>query len=144
MVYLKYSITKCILEYRENCTCCLSGCVSGSKWCMSIVEVITWWSHDLTCMHCYHRQESERKFMTFHDGKPLEPLVNERWEDFNVRVNTTLAAVLGKVWWRLMTCHIIYYVIIRISLCVCVCAYACVFACACVCCVGLGNIFFAI
>ena len=51
----------------------------------------------LVCTVC-HRQESERKFTTFHDGKPLEPLVNEKWEDFNVKVNTTLAAVLGKVW----------------------------------------------
>lgn len=51
----------------------------------------------LVCVVC-HRQETERRFTTFHDGKPLEPLVNEKWEDFNVKVNTTLAAVLGKVW----------------------------------------------
>lgn len=48
------------------------------------------------CLVCYS-QESERRFTTFHDGKPLEPLVNEKWEDFNVKVNTTLEAVLGKV-----------------------------------------------
>ena len=35
--------------------------------------------------------------MTFHDDKPLEPLVNERWEDFNVKVNVTLPQVLGWV-----------------------------------------------
>ena len=48
-------------------------------------------------LYVRHRQESERKFTTFHDNKPLEPLVNEQWEDFNVKVNTTLAGVLGKV-----------------------------------------------
>lgn len=32
--------------------------------------------------------------MTFHDGKPLEPLINEKWEDFNVKVNTSIAQVL--------------------------------------------------
>jgi hypothetical protein len=42
-----------------------------------------------------HRQESSRSFMTFHDNKPLESLVNERWEDFNVKVNVTLPEVLN-------------------------------------------------
>ncbi|XP_065898446.1 tRNA wybutosine-synthesizing protein 5-like [Dysidea avara] len=43
-----------------------------------------------------YRQESQRIFTTFHDGKPLEPLVNEKWEDYNIKVNTTLEIVLGK------------------------------------------------
>ena len=73
----------------------------------------------LVCI-VYHRQESERRFTTFHDNKPLEPLVNERWEDFNVKVNTTLAAVLGKV------CLLIYYSIgMRWSIRI-LCLYACV------------------
>lgn len=32
--------------------------------------------------------------MTFHDDKPLEPLVNEEWEDFNIKVNTTIPEIL--------------------------------------------------
>lgn len=36
--------------------------------------------------------------MTFHDDKPLESLVEEKWEDFNVKVNVTLSEVLNWVW----------------------------------------------
>ena len=32
--------------------------------------------------------------MTFHDSKPLEPLVDEQWEDFNVKINVTIPEVL--------------------------------------------------
>ena len=51
-------------------------------------------------IYCYFHlasQESQRIFTTFHDGKPLEPLVNEKWDDYNIKVNTTLEIVLGKV-----------------------------------------------
>jgi len=51
-------------------------------------------------IYCYIylvSQESQRIFTTFHDGKPLEPLVNEKWDDYNIKVNTTLEIVLGKV-----------------------------------------------
>ena len=42
-------------------------------------------------------QEKKRNFVTFHDNKPLQPLVNEKWEDFNVKINVTLPQVLGWV-----------------------------------------------
>ena len=45
----------------------------------------------------FHAQERKRNFVTFHDSKPLEPLVNEKWEDFNVKINVTLPQVLGWV-----------------------------------------------
>ena len=42
-----------------------------------------------------HMQEDKRSFITFHDDKPLEPLVlGEKWEDFNLKVNTTIAKIL--------------------------------------------------
>ena len=47
--------------------------------------------------------------MTFHDGKPLEPLVNERWEDFNVKVNTTIPQILHWVYDIDNTLNTIYY-----------------------------------
>ena len=39
-------------------------------------------------------QESKRSFITFHDEKALEPLVAEKWEDFNVKVNTSIPEIL--------------------------------------------------
>jgi hypothetical protein len=33
--------------------------------------------------------------MTFHDNKPLEQLVNESWNDFNRKINVTIADVLS-------------------------------------------------
>ena len=33
-------------------------------------------------------------FTTFHDDKPLEPLVTAKWENFNVKVNATIADIL--------------------------------------------------
>ena len=39
-------------------------------------------------------QESKRSFITFHDDKPLEPLVPVKWEDFNIKVNTTIPEIL--------------------------------------------------
>jgi len=41
-----------------------------------------------------YRQEGKRSFITFHDDKPLEPLVDEKWDDFNVKVNVTIPEVL--------------------------------------------------
>ncbi|XP_062508428.1 hypoxia-inducible factor 1-alpha inhibitor-like isoform X2 [Corticium candelabrum] len=41
-----------------------------------------------------YRQESSRVFMTFHDNKPLEHLVNEDWSDFNKKINVTIPDVL--------------------------------------------------
>ena len=35
-----------------------------------------------------------RSFKTFHDNKPLEPLVIERWEDFNIRHSVTIRKLL--------------------------------------------------
>lgn len=32
--------------------------------------------------------------MTFHDDKALEPLVAEKWEDFNMKINTTIPEIL--------------------------------------------------
>lgn len=32
--------------------------------------------------------------MTFHDDKPLEPLVSQKWEDFNLKINTTIPEIL--------------------------------------------------
>ena len=39
-------------------------------------------------------QESKRAFITFHDHKALEPLVTEKWEEFNIKVNTTIPEIL--------------------------------------------------
>lgn len=39
-------------------------------------------------------QEEKRSFITFHDGKPLEPLIKEKWEEFNIKVNTTIPEIL--------------------------------------------------
>jgi len=39
-------------------------------------------------------QEKKREFITFHDNKPLEPLVTAKWEDFNVMANATIADIL--------------------------------------------------
>ena len=47
-------------------------------------------------INLYYWQEKERSFMTFHDHKPLEPLVREKWGDFNIKVNTTIPELL--VW----------------------------------------------
>lgn len=41
--------------------------------------------------------------MTFHDNKPLEPLINEKWEDFNIKINVTLPQVLNWVSFKIMT-----------------------------------------
>lgn len=41
-----------------------------------------------------YKQETSRVFKTFHDNKPLETMVNEKWEDFNVKVNVTIPQVL--------------------------------------------------
>lgn len=35
-----------------------------------------------------------KNFITFHDNKPLEPLVNERWEEFNAKVNVSVPEIL--------------------------------------------------
>ncbi|KAL5473959.1 hypothetical protein EMCRGX_G028528 [Ephydatia muelleri] len=42
-----------------------------------------------------YKQETNRVFKTFHDNKALEPLVNEKWEDFNLKVNVTIPQVLA-------------------------------------------------
>jgi hypothetical protein len=42
-----------------------------------------------------YRQELNPVFMTFHDNKPLEQLVNESWNDFNRKINVTIADVLS-------------------------------------------------
>ncbi|XP_064405829.1 HSPB1-associated protein 1-like isoform X2 [Halichondria panicea] len=41
-----------------------------------------------------HIQEDARSFITFHDNKPLEDYVPEQWENFNLKVNTTIPTVL--------------------------------------------------
>ena len=54
-------------------------------------------THALVCL-C---QEDERTFITFHDNKPMEGIVTEKWDEFNVKVNTTIPHVLqwvSKCW----------------------------------------------
>ena len=46
-------------------------------------------------MVTFFRQELNPVFMTFHDNKPLEQLVNENWNDFNKKVNVTIADTLS-------------------------------------------------
>ena len=63
-------------------------------------------------------QESKGSFVTFHDNKPLEPLVNERWEDFNVKVNVTLPELLAWVCVFLYATHTTH-VHMYIHVCMC-------------------------
>lgn len=46
--------------------------------------------------------------MTFHDNKPLQPLVNERWEDFNIKPTLSIPDILGWVSFRALNILYIY------------------------------------
>ena len=47
--------------------------------------------------------------MTFHDHKPLEPLVNEKWEEFNTKHNVTIPEILQWVCSTIITIIVIIY-----------------------------------